>query len=121
MAVVGVLAQTDVGDYQQIGSGLLDDAYGLLDYTAGLVGLGAFGVLSGRYSEQEDGGYAQVGDLAHLLDQVVEGDLEDTRHGGHLVADVAAVRHEDGVHEVVRREGRLAQHASQALMLSEPA
>ena len=68
VAVVGVLAQADVGDHEQLGVRGLDRARGELHDALVVPGAGALGVLLGGDAEQQHGGDAEREGAAGLLD-----------------------------------------------------
>ena len=107
MAVVGVLAEAEVGDDGGVGlgddapRGLLNDAVlGPAPRTDGVLRLGD--------AEEDDCLDAGVGDLPHAVDRLVDRHTLVPRHRGDLDAFVRRRVHEHGRDEVLRREARLA-------------
>ena len=121
MAVARVLAEADVGHHEEIGDGLLHRAYRLLDDAVLRVGLGAARVLLRGQAEEQHGRDAHGRGVLALLEQLVDGQAELSRHGSDGLAHAAAVNGKERVDEVIRAEHGLADHPANERRLAEPA
>ena len=120
--VVGVLAQAQVGDHDQLGVRLLDRAGGELDDAVIVViGAGALGVLVRGDPEQDHGGDAERGGAARLGHRLGDREPVDPRHRPDRLASLDALGHEQRVHEVGRGELRLAHEPAQLVRGPQPA
>ena len=115
VAVRGVLAETDVGHHDQVGMGLLQRPHRHLHDPLVVVGAGAELVLGGGDPEEHQRPDPGGGDLARLLDQVVDREALDPRHRGNLLANPLAGDDEGGLDQVRRGELGLADQAAQGL------
>ena len=107
MAVVGVFAEADVGDHQQVGRRLLGGADRLGMMPASLMASLPGGVLLRRDAEQQHAAQAQVGRLADLVGQQVGRELVVAGHGGDLLPEPLARPHKQRQHQLRRPKGRL--------------
>ena len=80
VAVVGVLAQADVGDHHQVGHRLLDRPHRLRHDAVVAIRLRAGGVLLLGNAEQDHRRNAEVAHRPALLDGAVDRQLRDARH-----------------------------------------
>ena len=119
MTVVGVLAQADVGDHQQLRMRLLDRPRRELDDALVVVGTAADGVLLGRDAEQQHRRQAEgrgFAGLAHgLADRqpVDAGHRRDRRARGAGIGSGGTGLDEQRQHEVCGLEPRLAHEVAQ--------
>ena len=120
MAVRRVLAQADVGDHDQVGVGLLERPDRHLHDALRIVGAGAGLVLGGRDAEQDHGADPGRLELGRLGDQLGDREALDPGHRGHRLAHPLAGDDEQGLHEVARRELRLAHELAQGLRSPQP-
>ena len=100
VAVVGVLAEADVGDHAHLRDRVLDGADGLLHHPVVVVGLGAPGVLVLGDPEEDHRGDPHVPGGPDVLDRLVDRALGDAGHGLHRVHHALPGDHEHRVHEV---------------------
>ena len=108
MAVVGVLAETDVGDHQQLGRRLLGRADRLGDDARVAHRIAAQGVFLRRDAEQEHAAQTEVGCLADLIAQQVGRELAVAGHGGDLLPELLARPDKQRQHQLRRAESCLA-------------
>src|SRR5690242_6576380 len=80
VAVVGVFAHADIGDYRQVRYLLLQGPDRFLDDPGIGVGVAADSVLGFRNSEENDRRNPQLMDLLGLGDDILDGLLVDPRH-----------------------------------------
>jgi hypothetical protein len=113
VAVVGVLAEADVGHHDEVWVGVLDRARGELHDPFVVVGAGALGVLGVGDAEQQDGGQAQRGGLAGLLDGARDRQAVDARQRRDRGAAGARGLHEQRQDHVGRAQPRLADEVAQ--------
>ena len=119
VAVVGVLAQADVGHDEQLGVRLLDRARGELDDALVVVGAGALGVLAVGDPEQQHGGQAERLRGARLLDGRGDAQAIDARQRGDRLAAGLGL-HEQRQHEVGGVQARLAHEVAQDRGRAQP-
>ncbi len=101
MAMIGVLAEAEVGDDQEPGRGPLGDPDRLL-HDAVVAGRGRPArVLVLGDPEEDDPRDTQLGDLGDHLAEAVERELILARHRGDLAPEVLAVVDEQGIDQVV--------------------
>ena len=111
MAVVGVLAEAEVGDHQEIGRDSPGEPDGLLHDPVVAEGGRAAGVLVLGDAEEDDRRDAQLGGLGDRLAQPVERELILARHRGDLAPEVRAVVDEQRVDQVVDGQPVLADRS----------
>ena len=122
MAVVGVLAEADVGDDQQPGRLPLGRAGSPPGRSPRRRERGrAARVLVRGDAEEEDRRDAQLGDLGDRLAEAVERELVLAGHRGDLAPQVRAVVDEQRVDQVVDRQPMLADQVAEPGMAAEPA
>ena len=110
MAVIGVFAQTHIGDDEQIQRLVLDGANRLGNDAMGVVSAAAYGVFALGYAEKNHRRDPEIDDLATLLHEHVHRHLIGSRHGGDLPAHSRAGTREQGQDQVVRSEPAFANH-----------
>jgi hypothetical protein len=120
MTVIHVLAETDIGDDDEIGKLVLDRPHGHLDDALGIVGAGGGGVFVRGDAEKQNRADPQAHDLADLVEQVADGELEAAGHRGDGVLHVLPRDDEERVDEIVHLEGRLAQHVADSRSAAQP-
>ena len=113
VAVVGVLAEADVGEDEQLGVRRLDRARGELDRAVVVPGAGAVGVLLGGDAEEQDGRDAERVGGAGLLHDRGDAVAVDAGHRGDRRAPLQPVLDEQRQHEVRRRQRGLAHEVAQ--------
>ncbi len=113
VAVVGVLAQADIGDHGQLRNLGLDGADGLLDDAGVAVGVLAHGVLGFGDAEQDDRRNAELVDFPGFGHDVLDGLLVDPRHGRDLLLDPLAEGAEHRIDQVVDPQVGFTDHAPQ--------
>jgi len=94
MPVIGVLAQTDVTDQEEIGDGPLHGACRLLDDPLLVVCLRAGRVLGLGQAEQDDPAEPEAARPLGVLHELVHGGLVHARERRHFPAHSLAVAHE---------------------------
>ena len=114
LPVVGVLAETDVGDDQEIARGPLGDADGLGNDALGAQGVAAELVLVFGDAEEDDAAEAQFDRLADFLGEQVGRKLENARHRGDLAPHVLARPNEQRQDQFGRREPGAADQSPDA-------
>ena len=121
VAVAHVFAETDVGDDQQLGPALFEQAHGLLHNAVFSIGSAGLFVLNGRNAEQDHGREARIHGLGHLLFQLLQAELVLAGHGGNFFtqARVCGFHHKIGHDQVFAQEGR--SFADQGAELRGPA
>ena len=120
MAVIGVLAEAQVGDHQQPGRRLPGDPDGLLDDPVVAERGRPPRILVLGDAEQEDRRDAQLGRLGHRLAQPVERELILPRHRRDLPPQALPVVDEQRVDQVIHGQPGLAQHLAESRMAAEP-
>ena len=124
VAVLGVLAQADVGHHEQVGPRALDRARGELHRALGVPGAGALLVLLGGYPEQQHGGEAEPRGVLCLGDGGGDREPLDPGHRRDRLAGPEpspAARDEQRQHQPVSGEVGLAHEAAQASRGAQPA
>ena len=121
VAVVGVLAQADVGDHHQVGQRLLDRAHRARHDAVVAVRLRAGRVLLLRNAEQDHRRDAEIAHRAALLHRLVDRQLRDARHRADRLRHPRARHDEQRQDELVDAQPRLAHHAAQRLVAPQPA
>src|SRR5262249_54330109 len=121
VTVTGVLTQAQVADHEHVPMRVLDRACGELDYAVVVPRSGALLVLGRGQPEQEYGRDPQRLGLARLADGVGDRQPVDPRHLRNRLPAVKPVRDEHWVHEVRRREARLADQTAKRMRGTEPA
>ena len=120
VAVVGILAHADVRHDDQLRRRCLEGADALLHNALGGKVLEAHRVLVLRQAEEDHSGHAQLHQLGRLGRQLVDGEMVHARHRRDLLSHALAVQQEEGMDEIVGREGRLAHQAPQVLVRAQP-
>src|SRR5207245_10123916 len=121
VAVVGILAEADVGDEEQARRRLADGAERARDDALGVGGAAAARVLPLRHAEEDDGRHAQVPEPAALLGRALDRALRDAWHRRDRLLDPAPGHDEERLHELGRVDARLAHQAAERLAAAEPA
>ena len=114
VAVVGVLAEADVGDHGQAGHLRLDRGDGLLHGAVGAPGAAALSVLVVGQAEQQHRGHAQFMKGARLFDGAVDGHAADAGHRLDRLAARLAEQHEERLDQVLGRKAGLAHEVADA-------
>src|SRR2546425_517785 len=107
MAVIGVFAQADVADHQQLWYRALHGTNRLLRDALLVVSLGAGGVFGRGNAEQNDAAQPQRRRALGLLHEFVDGQLSDTRHRRNGRAEAFTMPDEKRPDELRRDEVRL--------------
>ena len=110
LSVVGVFAQAEVGDHQDLGCDMLGDFDGLLHDPVITTGGRAVCVLLLWDAEEEDCRNAQLGRLDYGVTKPVQGDLKLAGHRRDFPAQVLAVINEERIDQIVSGEPRFADH-----------
>lgn len=97
---LGILAQTGIRNDQQIRGCLLDRPCCLLDNPPLFESAGSGSILFIGNSEEDNSGNAKIENMAGFLTGLVDGEIEDSRHGADFSADMAARNHEQRVDEI---------------------
>ena len=121
VAVVGVLAEAEVGDHEQLGRVPLGQPDRLLDDPRLVRRRRAVRILVLGNAEQQDRRDAQLGDLGHRLAEAIERELILPRHRRDLAPEVRAVIDEQRVNQVVHRQPMLADEVAEPGVPAEPA
>ena len=120
VAVVGELAEADVGDDEQIGHRILQTANGLGHDSRLAGGVASRGVLGSGDAEKDDAADAQVGDLLAFGGEQVGRDLVVARHGADWLTKPPAGSDEQGQDQVGRTDRHLADQVADGRMVSKP-
>src|SRR5256885_11349140 len=110
VAVVGILAEADVGDEEQARRRLADGAERARDDALGVGGAAPACILPLGHAEEDDGRHAQVPEPAALLGRALDRALRDAWHRRHRLLDPAPGHDEERLHELGRVDARLARH-----------
>ena len=121
MAVVGVLAEAEVGDHEQVGRLPLGEPDRLLDDPVVARGGRAARILVLGDAEEDDRRDPQLGDLGDRLAEPVERELVLAGHRRDLAAEVVSVVDEQGIDQVVDGQLRFADQVAEPGMAAEPA
>ena len=121
MAVIRVLAETDVGHDDQVRTRVLERRDRLLHHAVVGVALETERVLRVRDPEQEHSLDAERRKLDRLACELIDRELVDARHGRHRPAHVGAGNDEERLDEVVWRERRLADEIAKRCSASQAA
>ncbi len=108
MAVIGVLAEADVGDDERDGRRALDRAHGGLHRRFRIVGERSDVVFGIGQAEQDDALHAVAAGRFHFLYGFVDREVVDARHRRHFATDTLASTDEQRQDEHVRGQTRLA-------------
>src|ERR1700719_3737043 len=114
VAVVGVLAETNVGDDEEFEIGFADGFDGALDYSLGGERTCAARIFGFGQTEQNDSGNSQGFYFPALFHDLIGGLLENVRHGADFLADFSAGADEHGIDEAGRRELGFANQAAES-------
>jgi len=104
MAVARVFAEADIADDEDVGVGVLEAAYGLLDDAIGRPGTAALFVLGGREAEEEDCRELQSGQGFGFGGDGIEAETVLPGHGGDGRTTLQTGFDEERVDEVGRCE-----------------
>jgi hypothetical protein len=124
VAVAGVLAEADVGDEDQLfdaASVCLSARRPCWTMPFVVIGAGATLVLGLRQAEEEQAAEAQARGFFGLFDGLVDGEVEDARHGADGAADALAGAEKEGVDQVAGGDSGLADQGAQGLGAAEAA
>jgi hypothetical protein len=121
VAVVGVLAQTHVGDNDKIVDPVLDCLYRLRDYVVFLVPLASGRVFLRWDAKQDYPRNAQVGHFHGFFHDFIDRELVIARHGGNFLAYSPAGTHEERHYQVVDRKSGFPYHAPEVFARPQPA
>ena len=113
MTVVGVFAQADVPNHEQLGHRALHAANRLLHDALLVMRLGARGVFRGGNAEQDDAAQPQSRRALRIFYQFVDRQLRHTRHCIDSCAESLAVLDEDGPNELRWGEMRFLHQTPQ--------
>src|SRR5437763_10383026 len=121
MSMIGVLAQADVADHEQVGRGPLHGPYRLLHDPLLVVGLRAGRVLGFGQAEQDDPAQAEALGALRLAHELVHRGLVHAREGRHLPAHALAVAHEQRPHELCGSDVGLLHQPAERCRAAQPA
>ena len=123
VAVAGVLAETDVGDEDQLpgGVGAAQGAQGLLNDAAFFPCAGAVLVLGFGQAEEQEAAEAEAGGFFGFEDGFVDGEVEDAGHGADFFAYAFAGADEQGVDQVAGLKDRFAHQGAHGGAAAEAA
>ena len=123
VAVVGVLAEADVGDEDEgvEARDCLEGAESLLDDALLGIGSGGVGIFFGGKAEEEQAAEAESGAGFGFFDGFVDGEIEDAGHGGDFLADAFAGTDKERVDEGGRGEMGFADEGAQRRSAAETA
>src|SRR5439155_8727450 len=121
VAVVRVLAETDVGHQHEPGRGLADGAERARDDAVGIRRAARPRVLPFRNAEEEHGRHAEVRQTARFLGGAIDRELRDARHRRDGTLDGASRHDEERLHELVDADTRLANEPPERFTATETA
>jgi hypothetical protein len=121
VAVIGVLAEADVGHHEHVVHLALDRANRRLHRRFRIVRERADVVLGVREAEQDHALHAVVLCCAHFVHRLVDREVEDARHRRHFTADAVAFADEQRQHEHVGRQPGFAHERPHRRRTAEPA
>ena len=121
VAVIGVFAEAQVGDHQELGRDSPGDPDRLLDDAVIARGGRAACVFVLRDSEQEDRRDAQLGRFGDRFAEPVERELVLAGHRRDFTPEVLAVIDEKRIDQVVDGKTRFADQVAQSRMTAEAA
>src|SRR5437899_1100737 len=119
--MIGVLAQADVADHEQVGRGPLHGPHRLLHDPLLVVGLRAGRVLGPRDAEQDDAAEPETPGALGVLDELVHRGLIHAGQRRHFPAHALAVAHEQRPHELCGSEVGLLYQPPQRSGSAQPA
>ena len=119
--VIGVLAQAQVGDHEQLGVSLLDRAGRQLHDAVIVVRARALGVFGRGDPEQQHGGDAELGSAARLNHGRGDREPVDPGQRPDRLAPIQPLGHEQRVDEIGRGELGLAHEPAQLARGPQPA
>ena len=115
MAVRGVLAETDVGDQQQLLGRRLKGAQGLLHDAIFRPCAAGFLVLDGGKPEEQQAAQAEARGLFHFFHRLVDGEVVDPGHGADFAPDAFAGTDKERVNQSVGAEMNFAHQRAHRL------
>src|SRR6266487_6370663 len=118
--MIGVLAQADIADDEQVWHRALHRADGLLHDPLVVVGFGAGGVLGRRNAEENDAAQSQRGGALGILYHLIDRELRDARQGYDGPPQPFTVRDEQWPDELRRRDVRLLHQTAQGGRAAQP-
>ena len=121
VAVVGVFAQADIGDHDEIELGFANAIDGTLDDAVLLQRTFATRILCFRQSEKDDAGNSEAFYSAAVFDDAVGGLLKDSWHRADFLANGSSRAHEHGIHKACGRETRFANETAKEFRFSQTA
>jgi hypothetical protein len=114
MAVGGVLAETDVGDHEELAALAAYRANGLLHDAVVGVPLRAEGILPLGQAEEDHARDSQGLHLAGLAGRLVGREMEAARQGRDLTANADPGSYEKRIYELLRRQTVFANQRPEA-------
>ena len=102
--MIGVLAQADIADDEQVGDRALHRTDGLLHDPLVVVGFGAGAVLRRGNAKEDDAAQSQRGGPLRILHELIDGELRDAGQGCDGAPQPFTVRNEQRPDELRRRD-----------------
>jgi hypothetical protein len=121
VAVTHIFAQTDVGDYDQLGTSGFDRADGLLHDTVFRIRRCCLLIFLLRNAEEQDGLQPEIAGALRFIGYVRERELKNARHARDWMPRRQSFADKKGKNEVVRAELCFANEISQAGALPQTA
>src|SRR5439155_1130843 len=119
--MIGVLAQADVADHEQVGRGPLHGPHRLLHDPLLVVGLRAGRVLGPKDAEQDDAAEPETPGALGVLHELVHRGLIHAGQRRHFPAHALAVAHEQRPHELCGSEVGLLHQPPERSGAAQPA
>src|SRR5271165_7458614 len=119
MTVVGIFAQADVCNDQQLELRLANPLNGCLHHAVGWEGTSTAWILFFWQPEQNDAGDAKRFHLLALFHQLVDGLLVNPRHGADFLMHLCSRAYEEGVNEPSGAEAGLSHESAQSLRTAQ--
>jgi hypothetical protein len=113
VAVFHVFAEADVGDDEEVGQFLFEQAHGLLDNAVDGVGAGGFGVFFVGNAKEQNGGHTGGVGVGGVAEEFVGRELKDAGHGGDGAAEFASAADEERQDELRGVQLGFADEAAQ--------
>ncbi len=121
MAVVGIGAEADIGDDDDLREIRLDAPYRLLHDPVRRERFRRAGVFRLRQAEEQHARHARSHRLLDRVRQAIDGEMVDAGHRADLLAHIEAVRDEEGQDELRRMQPRLLHEAAERRRLPQAA